>query len=104
LDYDSSGGVDMEMSFLDHLWAPRVMVSQVKTYEVANDANHQGGLKITRAKKDGYFKLIRFEGVYITFLCPMRFEWYPMDAHDCFLYFGFNKDRSKISLEKLGLQ
>ncbi len=44
------------------------------------------------------------QGVFLTFFCPMRFRWYPLDSHDCYLRFGSSMSSSKEKLTEINLK
>ena len=86
----------MSLEFLDLIWTPNIFIYNLKSFNSAKVLNRLAG-KCPNIYNEPCMANLVNQGVWIingkdvfynqfaqvTFLCPMRFERYPLDEHIC---------------------
>lgn len=75
---DSGDWTPIDLQFLEHLWVPNIFIYDLKSFAALNVIKKLAGVWIIGGKEI-YFN----QATTITFLCPMRFDLYPLDSHVC---------------------
>jgi hypothetical protein len=70
--------VPMNLEFVKDLWVPNIFIYNLKTYKVIDVLNKLAGLWIY-ATHDVLYS----QATHITFICPMRFDKFPLDTQRC---------------------
>jgi len=68
----------VSLEFLQDLWIPNVFIYNLKSFANARVLKRLAGVWIINGKDVFYNQFST-----VTFLCPMRFERYPLDEHIC---------------------
>ena len=84
--------VPMSLEFINALWVPNIFIYNLKTYKVITVLSKLAGLWIDTDKK-----VLYSQSTHITFICPMRFDKFPLDTQTCsFLVGSYSYDSSKM--------
>jgi len=84
--------VPMDLEFMKDLWAPNIIIYNLKTFEVANVLSSLADLWITREKD-----VLYSQATHITFFCPMKFNMFPFDTQICKFRVGsYYEDSSEL--------
>merc|ERR1719282_1861211 len=84
--------VPMNLEFIKELWVPNIFIYNLKTYKVLNVLSKLAGLWIDTEKK-----VLYSQATHITFICPMRFDKFPLDTQTCKFRVGsYSYDSSKL--------
>ena len=75
--------VPMNLEFIKDLWVPNIFIYNLKTYKVIDVLSKLAGLWIDTEKK-----VLYSQATHITFICPMRFDKFPMDKQTCVFKVG----------------
>ena len=70
--------VPMNLEFVKDLWLPNIFIYNLKTYKVIDVLNKLAGLWIGADKT-----VLYSQATHITFICPMRFDKFPLDTQTC---------------------
>lgn len=70
--------VPTNLEFLKDLWVPNILIYNLKSYRVIDVLNQLAGLWITPSKQ-----ILYSQATHITFICPMRFDKFPLDKQTC---------------------
>ena len=70
--------VPMNLEFVKDLWLPNIFIYNLKTYKVIDVLNKLAGLWISATHVVFYS-----QATHITFICPMRFDKFPLDTQRC---------------------
>lgn len=70
--------VPMNLEFVKDLWLPNIFIYNLKTYKVIDVLNKLAGLWI-----GGDRTVLYSQATHITFICPMRFDKFPLDTQRC---------------------
>ena len=70
--------VPMNLEFVKDLWLPNIFIYNLKTYKVIDVLNKLAGLWIAADKT-----VLYSQATHITFICPMRFDKFPLDTQTC---------------------
>ncbi|XP_023323455.1 glutamate-gated chloride channel subunit beta [Eurytemora carolleeae] len=76
VEADSWSPVSLE--FLQDLWVPNIFIYDLKSFKSMDVLKRLAGVWIIDGKDVMYNQFCS-----VTFLCPMRFERYPLDEHIC---------------------
>jgi len=68
----------VSLEFLNDLWIPNVFIYNLKSFSSLQVLKRLAGVWIIDGKDVFYNQFAQ-----VTFLCPMRFERYPLDEHIC---------------------
>lgn len=68
----------VSLEFLQDLWIPNVFIYNLKSFENLKVLKRLAGVWIIDGKDVFYNQFAQ-----VTFLCPMRFNTYPLDEHTC---------------------
>jgi len=68
----------MNLEFVKSLWLPNIFIYNLKTYKVIDVLSKLAGLWIY-----GNHQLLYSQATHITFICPMRFDKFPLDTQVC---------------------
>jgi len=84
--------VPMNLEFIKELWVPNIFIYNLKTYKVIDVLSKLAGLWIDT---DG--NIMYSQATHITFICPMRFDKFPLDTQTCRFRVGsYSYDSSKL--------
>jgi len=89
----------IDLNFMNHLWVPNVFVYNLASFEALNCLEKLAGLWIVNHKN-----LFYNQATHVTFMCPMRFNKFPLDEHTCKFKVGssnYDETRMTFSNEKL---
>ena len=82
----------MSLEFINALWVPNIFIYNLKTYKVITVLSKLAGLWITTEKN-----VLYSQATHITFICPMRFDKFPLDTQTCRFRVGaYSYDSSKL--------
>lgn len=70
--------VPMNLEFVKDLWLPNIFIYNLKTYKVIDVLSKLAGLWIGADKT-----VLYSQATHITFICPMRFDKFPLDTQTC---------------------
>ena len=85
--------VPTSLEFVKDLWLPNIFIYNIKTYKVIDVLNKLAGLWITTDQNVMYS-----QATHITFICPMRFDKFPLDTQTCKFQVGsYSYDDSKMT-------
>ncbi len=68
----------IDLQFLDHLWVPNIFIYNLRSFTALNVLQKLAGVWFL-----GTDKVYYNQATAITFLCPMRFDFFPLDQHIC---------------------
>ena len=84
--------VPMNLEFIKELWVPNIFIYNLKTYKVIDVLSKLAGLWIDTDKN-----VLYSQATHITFICPMRFDKFPLDTQTCRFRVGsYSYDNSKL--------
>merc|ERR1719150_1794905 len=84
--------VPMNLEFIKELWVPNIFIYNLKTYKVIDVLSKLAGLWIDTEKN-----VLYSQATHITFICPMRFDKFPLDTQKCRFRVGsYSYDSSKM--------
>ena len=84
--------VPMNLEFIKDLWVPNIFIYNLKTYKVIDVLSKLAGLWIDTDKN-----VLYSQATHITFICPMRFDKFPLDTQTCKFRVGsYSYDSSKL--------
>ena len=84
--------VPMPLELIKDLWVPNIFVYNLKTYKVIDVLSKLAGLWI-----DTNLNVLYSQATHITFICPMRFDKFPLDEQTCKFRVGsYSYDSSKL--------
>ena len=84
--------VPMNLEFIKDLWMPNIFIYNLKTYKVIDVLSKLAGLWIDTEKN-----VLYSQATHITFICPMRFDKFPLDTQKCRFSVGsYSYDSSKM--------
>ncbi|XP_023331019.1 gamma-aminobutyric acid receptor subunit rho-1 isoform X1 [Eurytemora carolleeae] len=82
----------MNLEFVKDLWLPNIFIYNLKTFKVIDVLSKMAGLWINTNKK-----ILYSQQTHITFICPMRFDKFPLDTQRCKFQVGsYSYDDSKM--------
>jgi hypothetical protein len=84
--------VPMNLEFVKDLWLPNIFIYNLKTYKVIDVLSKLAGLWIGADKT-----VLYSQATHITFICPMRFDKFPLDTQTCKFQVGsYSYDDTKM--------
>jgi hypothetical protein len=84
--------VPMNLEFVKDLWLPNIFIYNLKTYKVIDVLSKLAGLWIDTDKN-----VLYSQATHISFICPMRFDKFPLDTQTCKFRVGsYSYDSSKL--------
>ena len=84
--------VPMNLEFIKDLWVPNIFIYNLKTYKVIDVLSKLAGLWIDTDKN-----VLYSQATHITFICPMRFDKFPLDTQTCKFSVGsYSYDSTKL--------
>ena len=84
--------VPMNLEFIKDLWVPNIFIYNLKTYKVIDVLSKLAGLWIDTDKN-----VLYSQATHITFICPMRFDKFPLDTQTCKFKVGsYSYDNTKL--------
>merc|ERR1719346_893244 len=92
--------VPMNLEFVKDLWLPNIFIYNLKTYKVIDVLSKLAGLWISADKI-----ILYSQATHITFICPMRFDKFPLDTQVCKFQVGsysYNDEIMKFSTLSAG--
>ncbi|XP_023344754.1 glycine receptor subunit alpha-1 [Eurytemora carolleeae] len=82
----------VNVELVNLLWLPNVYIYNLKTFKVVEVLSKHAGLWITRNKEVMYS-----QATHINFICPMRFDTFPLDTQACKFQVGsYSYEHSKM--------
>ncbi len=78
------------------MWIPNAMIFNIKSVKTVKGVREEAGLFVLNKPGREHFEIMYIILAEITFLCPMRFDSYPLDAHHCSLRFYSSYDTNSI--------
>jgi hypothetical protein len=94
--------VPMNLEFVKDLWLPNIFIYNLKTYKVIDVLNKLAGLWISATHV-----VLYSQATHITFICPMRFDKFPLDTQRCKFQVGsysYDDQKMKFVTENAGYQ
>ena len=80
------------MELIKNLWLPNIFIYNLKSFKTIDVLSKLAGLWID-SKKRIYYS----QATHITFICPMRFDKFPMDTQTCLFKVGsYSYDSTKM--------
>ncbi|QQP40147.1 Gammaaminobutyric acid receptor subunit deltalike, partial [Caligus rogercresseyi] len=92
--------VPMSTEFVKDVWMPDIFIYSLKTYKVMDVLNKLAGLWIGADKT-----ILYSQATHITFICPMRFDKFPLDTQVCKFQVGscsYDDTKMQFSTENAG--
>ncbi len=87
--------VPINLEFVKDLWLPNIFIYNLKTYKVIDVLTKLAGLWIGADRS-----VLYSQATHITFICPMRFDKFPLDSQTCKFQVGsYSYDDSKMIFE-----
>lgn len=91
---ESSAGemIPVNLELVNELWLPNIFIYNLKTFKVVEVLSKHAGLWITRDKEIMYS-----QATHINFICPMRYDSFPLDTQTCKFQVGsYSYDMTKM--------
>jgi len=98
LSSDSLTPVDLNL--IKDLWVPNVFIYNLKTFKVIDVLSRLAGLWVSPNKDVMYSQASQ-----ITFICPMIFNYFPLDTQVCKFQVGsysYNMEKMVFAVKQLG--
>jgi len=93
LDDSSDSMIPVNLELVKELWLPNIFIYNLKTFKVVEVLSKHAGLWITRNKEIMYS-----QATHINFICPMRFDAFPLDTQICKFQVGsYSYEMSKMT-------
>ena len=70
--------IPVNLELVNELWLPNIFIYNLKTFKVVEVLSKHAGLWIT-TNNDVFYS----QATHITFICPMRFDAFPLDTQVC---------------------
>ncbi|XP_040573179.1 glycine receptor subunit alpha-4 [Lepeophtheirus salmonis] len=87
-----SSWIPIDMDFMNYLWVPNVFVYNLVSFHALDCLKKLAGLWVAEGKD-----LFYNQATHVTFMCPMRFNKFPLDQHSCkFLVGSTNYDMTRM--------
>ena len=90
----------IDLQFLPKMWVPNIFIYDLRSFSTLNVLKKLAGVWIVRTpingtnvQQDVYYS----QATAVTFLCPMRFDLYPLDAHVC----RFRIGSTNLNMERM---
>ncbi|XP_071746375.1 acetylcholine-gated chloride channel subunit acc-3 isoform X2 [Lepeophtheirus salmonis] len=84
--------IPVNLELVNELWLPNIFIYNLKTFKVVEVLSKHAGLWIT-SEKD----ILYSQATHITFICPMRFDAFPLDTQRCKFQVGsYSYDDTKM--------
>jgi len=85
--------IPVNLELVKQLWLPNIFIYNLKTFKVVEVLSKHAGLWITRDKEIMYS-----QATHINFICPMRFDNFPLDTQICKFQVGsYSYEMSKMT-------
>ena len=82
----------VNLELIKNLWLPNIFIYNLKSFKTIDVLSKLAGLWID-SKKRIYYS----QATHITFICPMRFDKFPLDTQTCKFRVGsYSYDSSKL--------
>jgi len=99
--HNNSGAewVPIDLDFMQYLWVPNVFVYDIAEFHAIECLKRLAGIWVVKDKE-----LFYNQATHLTFMCPMRFNRFPLDTHVCKFKIGsvnYDDTRMKFSNDKL---
>ena len=75
----------MNLELVNELWLPNIFIYNLKTFKVVEVLSKHAGLWVTK-NHDVFYS----QATHITFICPMRFDSFPLDTQVSFMPTSFD--------------
>ena len=75
--------VPTSLEFINHLWVPNILIYNLKLYKVMQVLTLVAGMWVQTDKKVYYST-----DAHVAFICPMRFDKFPLDTQTCYFKLG----------------
>ena len=90
----------IDLQFLHHLWVPNIFIYDLRSFMALNVLQKLAGVWILGGNEVNYN-----QATSVTFLCPMRFDLYPLDSHICKFRVGStNLDMTRMMFAEAKVQ
>ena len=92
--------VPINLELIKDIWLPNIFIYNLKTYKEITVLDKLAGLWISADKN-----ILYSQATHITFICPMRFDNFPMDTQVCKFQVGsysYNDNVMRFRTEKTG--
>ncbi|TRY77326.1 hypothetical protein TCAL_06961 [Tigriopus californicus] len=87
--------ITVDPAFLSSVWVPNIMIVNVKSFKPLSEMKPQQALWAV-SESNGQFGFYYVQGCIISFYCPMRFDFFPLDAHICPLQLSTNYNNEHV--------
>ena len=84
--------IPVNLELVNELWLPNIFIYNLKTFKVVEVLSKHAGLWIT-TNNDVFYS----QATHITFICPMRFDAFPLDTQVRRLKYLIKKKKKKKS-------
>jgi len=85
--------IPVNLELVNQLWLPNIFIYNLKTFKVVEVLSKHAGLWITKDKEIMYS-----QATHINFICPMRFDNFPLDTQTCKFQVGsYSYDMAKMT-------
>ncbi|XP_040566996.1 glycine receptor subunit alphaZ1 [Lepeophtheirus salmonis] len=94
--------VPVNTEFIKDIWMPDIFIYSLKTYKVMDVLNKLAGLWVGADKT-----ILYSQATHITFICPMRFDKFPLDKQVCKFQVGscsYDDTKMQFMTESAGYQ
>jgi len=84
--------IPVNLELVNELWLPNIFIYNLKTFKVVEVLSKHAGLWITRDREIMYS-----QATHINFICPMRYDSFPLDTQTCKFQVGsYSYDMTKM--------
>jgi len=84
--------IPVNLELVNELWLPNIFIYNLKTFKVVEVLSKHAGLWITRNREIMYS-----QATHINFICPMRYDSFPLDTQTCKFQVGsYSYDMTKM--------
>merc|ERR1719245_1315339 len=90
----------VDLNLINDLWVPNVFIYNLKTFKVIDVLSKLAGLWVNAKKEIMYSQASQ-----ITFICPMIFNYFPLDTQVCKFQVGsysYNMEKMIFEVTHLG--
>lgn len=90
----------VDLNLIKDLWVPNVFIYNLKTFKVIDVLSRLAGLWVSPNKDVMYSQASQ-----ITFICPMIFDYFPLDTQVCKFQVGsysYNSEKMIFAVSQLG--
>jgi hypothetical protein len=73
--------IPVNLELVNDLWLPNIFIYNLKTFKVVEVLSKHAGLWVTPENA-----ILYSQATHITFICPMRFDSFPLDTQVITIY------------------